>query len=157
MNEIEFLKRHGFECRQDATDLPILNYYVKEIGFCNSNCIGCEYDVCIKICFFDRQYNLSMYFYKPRKNDDNSLHKPKTFVECMPSGSLCIGYFERHLFGDVIYDCINVIKDVVQSMNFNQISGMDFIDLSDSYHMDVNREYRRLLDELGEREEKVLQ
>lgn len=158
MNASEFLQKHGFEQRQDKTDFPILNYYVKEIGFCNSNCIGCEYAICIVIYFADRQYNVSIYFYKPTMKDENLYCKWKYMVDGMPFTTLPIGYFERNRFDYVIIDCVSMIRKVMLSMDFKQITGLDFIDISDSNNVDetANKECERLLNELGEREEKVL-
>ena len=155
MTDSEFISSKGFSVERSVNVVGICEreYYVKEIRMCNSNCIGCEYVLCIVLEMDRGSYETTFYLHKPPMRDDERFPEVSGMMRTIPKTTLFLMHTERSSLEDAIFDCVNIIENVMVAMDFRQISGMDFIDISNSERNgimeDANCECRRLIDELG--------
>lgn len=139
MTNEEFLVSLGFtEIKEPFFDKTI---YEKDLRFCHSNCIGCEYCMLARIIRYNKstKYVLELYLYKPCTHDSEMnqsggyLHFPKD----APSCKIVLINVERKSLKEILADCIITVSKTMTAMDLCQIAGMDFFDLSNSSRSDI--------------------
>jgi hypothetical protein len=128
----------GFSKEHDA----IGEGYGKEIVLCNSNCIGCEYKISfgIRICK-GGTYDVVGIMYKPLVRD-SEIHIGKDgSMSDQPHSRIFILNTERGDIENAVYDCAHTLAQVMTAMDFQQISGTDFINLSDCSREEIMNEF----------------
>lgn len=151
MTDREMLVSLGFRLETsvehlDPEDPPFI--YFKTVQVCNSNCIGCEYTVFMDISKVLDMYSVMLCIYKPLMHDEDSLkiiHRANTD---MPCNRITVTVNERRDFADILSDCVMTVAKMMVAMDFRQVSGTDFFDLSDSDRCtmleDAKREIHRI-------------
>lgn len=140
-HDIEFLKAVGFQLEKDECGRI---RYVKRMAVCNSNCIGCEYCIflgvsnVVDIDTTDSFLEVEMHLYKTPLNDEKGV----------PKVTICLNHTQRRDMREAVMDMVLTVSSTLKAMDFQQISGTDFIDFSrlgsDISWQDAEGEYRRI-------------
>ena len=130
----------GFSKGRDA----IGDGYKKEIVLCNSNCIGCEYKIFfgIHICQ-DGRYDVVGIMYKSLVRDGELRMGKDSSSGGHPHSRIFILNTERGDIENAVYDCAYTLAQVMIAMDFRQISGTDFINLSDCSREELAKELEK--------------
>lgn len=118
--------------------------YGKEVVLCNSNCIGCEYKISFEIRIRKRGiYDAVGIMYKPLVLDSEIRIGKDGSMSDQPYSKLFILSTERGDIESAVYDCANALAQVMTAMDFQQISGTDFINLSDCSREEIMNEFEK--------------
>lgn len=123
MTDKQFILNLGFEeIINRGGDSDRLSEYKKVIRFCNSNCVGCEY--CLYVVIYrlvGNKWGASCYLCKSTVNSSES---KIPWIKVTAYQGVAIELM------DVMFGCIEAIADMIVAMDFHQISGTDFVDLT---------------------------